>query len=146
MIYCLLISNSSLPVQAQKLEITNFPLTGNKYNDKTQDIKAESSRVSGDFWAPDTYGEYGTCVTGIVQGNTLNGEVFDFLYGGEQPSTEELNSSLTGWDPKGYLEVADGVIKNDRVHYRQAMLNLNSFYRYNLGEYLPPTSCSASKL
>ncbi len=98
------------------------------------------NQVVGNFWDTGTFGEYGTCLTGSLDRNTVNGRVIDLPYGVENP-TLDLVEGVTVFDTEGYLNVGEPSIDGDYIIFNRASLDLSSFYRYNVGSYSPPTSC-----
>jgi hypothetical protein len=113
-------------------------------------FQKSGNRVVGYFSDMSTYGEVRVCATGVVSGNTVTGEAVDYIPGEEIPVDSRFQGTRpVNWDDSGYLKLARASAKYDSsegyittsIRYRTALLNLDSFHRYNAGTQSPPTSC-----
>lgn len=114
-------------------------------------FRKSGNRVVGNYYDTKTLGEEGVCMSGTLRNSTVRGEAIEAIGSIGRQNTPQNSSGrrLVNWDKEGYLKVARAsVLRTYEVphsyktfRYRSALLNLNSFYRYNTGTQSPPRSC-----
>ncbi|TAF08079.1 MAG: hypothetical protein EAZ77_07780 [Nostocales cyanobacterium] len=141
------LSNGNYRFCSQQPKTTNAPppeaIIGNCFL-----FRKQGNQVVGSYYDTRTLGEESLCLRGTLS-SRLVGEGLEFIGGiGRQriPAKAE-GSRLVNWDKEGILQVARAIPSGKRtgwgqpIHYRQAILDFQRLYVYNLGKKLPPTSC-----
>ncbi|MBW4577330.1 MAG: hypothetical protein KME08_18840 [Aphanothece sp. CMT-3BRIN-NPC111] len=114
-------------------------------------FRKSGNRVVGNYYDTKTLGEEGVCMSGTLSNSTIRGEAIEAIGSIGRQNTPQNSSGrqFVNWDTEGYLKVARAsVIRTygaplyyKTVRYRSALLNLDSFYRYNAGTQSPPRNC-----
>ena len=114
-------------------------------------FRKSGNRVVGDYYDTKTLGEEGVCMSGTLSNRTVRGEAIEEIgsVGRQNTPPNSSGKRLVNWDKEGYLKVARASVLRTyevphsykTVRYRSALLNLNSFSRYNAGTQSPPRTC-----
>lgn len=121
-------------------------------------FRQQGDEVIGQYFEP--YTEKSICVHGVVNRNLVSGFARGVIFS-ESPDlsvSERLQGNeLANWDPQSdYLDVARGRVVESLgesqiagysgiAAYDIALLDLNTFYRYNAGTVLPPQDCAIAQ-
>lgn len=139
----------SLPPTSERLSEEELSVKLEQFDAICFHFRKQVNTIVGELYTPGNYGEDIICIEGIINQNSVNGRaVAHFSYGVEYAQAnpkESIESIKQYWSQKRVLSITDASYFDESdipyAIYQSALLNLNGFYRYNIGAELPPQSC-----